>query len=137
MGATYSAELRFGIALPNDYLYEHYGPLGANLEEDSERQAYEYPLEAMEAHVERLTEGTNLSLVTVGYPYEDETARHILAYKEPTVKTGGSGDDYIAKFEPSKLNVGDPAAHPLAIKIAKTFGLDWTEATWLLCWSVG
>lgn len=137
MGTTYSAELRFGVALPEDYLYEHYDPIGACLEEDSEWQSYEYPIEAMEAHVERLAEGTNLCLVTVGYLYGEETDRQILAYKEPTVETGGSGDYYTAPFNPKKLDVGDPAAHPEAIGIAHSLGLDWTKATWLLCWSVG
>lgn len=137
MGTNYSAELRFGVVFPEDYLYEHYSPLGANLEEDSEWQEYKYPSEALEAHIERLAEGTNLCLVTAGYLYGDETEQYILGYKEPIVETGGKGDYVYACFDPTKLDVGDPASHTEAIEIAKALDLDWTKAAWLLTWSVG
>lgn len=139
MGIRYSAELRFGVVFPEDYLYEHYDPIGACLETDSEWQEYEWPSEALEAHVERLAEGTNLCLVTAGYLYgdgDDETGQYILGYTKPVVKTGGKGDYVYADFDPKRLDVGDPTAHPKAIEIAKTLGLDWTEAAWLLTWSV-
>jgi hypothetical protein len=137
MGISYSAELRFGIALPDDYFYEYYGPEGAGLEEESEWYEYEYPSEALEAHISRLAEGVNLCLVTVGYLFNDETERHILALKEPIVSTANSDDYYTAPFDPDTLDVGEPSSHLAAIAVAKKLDLDWTEAGWLLCWSVG
>jgi hypothetical protein len=137
MGISYSAELRFGIALPEDYVYEHYDPLGANLEADSEWQEYEYPSEALEAHIDRLAENANLCLVTVGYLYGDDTEQHILALANPVVKTGGRDDYNAVGFDPKHLDVGLPTEHQGGIEIAKKLDLDWTTAGWLLCWSVG
>lgn len=137
MGQTFDASIRFGVVLPEEHVYEHYDTLGANLESDSEWTSYEEPEEALDAHVERLTKESNLELVTVGYFYGTETTRHILALEDPYCIETGYGDDYYCKaFDPKRLDAGNPNLHVGAIQIAKKLDLDWTTASWHLCWSV-
>lgn len=138
MPEHFSAGVYFGVLVDEDYLYEHYGDLGANLEQDSEWRQYEYPIEAFEAHVDRLSGGSNLHVVSVGH-YEDESAPHLLALKEPHAETGYSDDYWAAPFDPATLHflVGNPDMHSEAVRIAKALDLDWRHAGWQLCWSVG
>lgn len=134
MGAYNEAEIYFGIVLDEDFVYTHYDPLGANLEEDSEWQGYEYPDEALEAHFERLCEGTNLCVVRTGEHYGDDTTEWMLVFEEPKIVTTSS-TGYGVEFDPTKLDVGDPSEHLFAIHVAKQVGLDWLKAAWHLRWS--
>lgn len=130
MGQSFDACIVFGVAFPEDYLYDNEEKLLENTE-------FEYPLEALEKVVDDLARGTNLELKTVGYWDGEDTTRTILAYAEPQIETGyGEGDYYTVGFDPKRLDVGVPTAHPEAMRIAEKLGLDWSTAGWLLCWSV-
>jgi len=136
MGAYNEAGIYFGIILDEEFVYTHYDPLGACLEEDSEWQGYEYPEEALEAHFDRLCEGTNLHVVCTGDAYSDEFTEHLLCLKEPAVSTSSSSG-YGCEFDPSVLDVGAPSEHLFAIHVAKQVGLDWMKAAWHLRWGRG
>jgi hypothetical protein len=136
MGERFDAAIHFGVVVSDEYLYEHYDPLGASLEEDSEWRQYEYTSEAFEAHVDRLAVESNLHVVAIGH-YTDSEHPYMLALKEPIVETGYSDDYYAVRFDPLKLNVGLPNMHPEAVRIARALDLDWATAGWHLTWSVG
>lgn len=135
MGENFDGQIRFGVLVPEDHCYKNYDPMGANLEQDSEWQSYETAKEAFEAHAEQLTKESNLTLITVGHY---KFPRFALVLEAPYVVETGYSDDYWAtKFDPKKLDAGDPRMHIDAIQIAKKLSLDWGLAAWLLTWSVG
>jgi hypothetical protein len=124
MGQNFDASIVYGVVLPEDYIAERY-PDADEPEEEFESAVYE------------LCKGTNLGTFLVGYFDGEETTRTIFGLKEPQVDTGYGADDYYCiRFDPKRLDVGDPSAHPEAIRICKLLDLDWLTSGWYLGWSV-
>lgn len=129
MGQSFDASITYGVVFPDDYLYDNEEKLLENTE-------FEEPMEALEDVVDELCKGTNLGLKTVGYWFEEDTTRTLFCLKEPQIETGYSDDYYCKQFDPKRLDVGVPQAHPEAIRIAEKLGLDWLKSGWYLGWSV-